>query len=218
MASAPPASQNFRASFFKHATMSNTGNGSAEPSENTHLLSRMTTTDSGTPYYKSDNRAVRWPFMVFHLTWEIFKTNYVNVLLVFVPLGIIAGMLEWSPVLQFTLNFIAIIPLASLLAFATEELAVPLGQTLGGLLNATFGNAVELIVRLRIRSFRQKLTLNRSASSPCATMKSALSKPACSAASCPTSSSFWAVASSQAASNIESKASIRLLLRPCRLL
>lgn len=90
---------------------------------------------------------MRWPFKVFHLTWEIFKTNYVNVLLVFVPIGIIAGLLDWSPVLQFTLNFVAIIPLASLLAFATEELAVPLGQTLGGLLNATFGNAVELIVR-----------------------------------------------------------------------
>lgn len=54
--------------------------------------------------------------------------------------------MDWSPVAQFTLNFIAIVPLASLLAFATEELAVPLGQTLGGLLNATFGNAVELIV------------------------------------------------------------------------
>jgi len=43
---------------------------------------------------------------------------------------------------------LAIIPLASLLAFATEELAVPLGQTIGGLLNATFGNAVELIVSI----------------------------------------------------------------------
>lgn len=75
-------------------------------------------------------------------------TNYVNVLLVFVPIGIVSGAANWSPVLQFVLNFIAIIPLASLLAFATEELAIPLGQTLGGLLNATFGNAVELIVSI----------------------------------------------------------------------
>jgi Ca2+:H+ antiporter len=126
--------------------MDQRGNGSAEPDENSHLLSRMTTTDSGTPYYKHENRAIRWPSMVVHLTWEIFKTNYVNVLLVFVPLGIISGLLDWAPTTQFILNFIAIIPLASLLAFATEELAVPLGQTLGGLLNATFGNAVELIV------------------------------------------------------------------------
>lgn len=128
-------------------------NGSADPDENTTLLNhaqnhlqRISRTDSGTPYYKHPNPVVRYPSQVIHTTYEVFKTNYVNVLLVFVPIGIVAGAAGWSPVLQFVLNFIAIIPLASLLAFATEELAVPLGQTLGGLLNATFGNAVELIV------------------------------------------------------------------------
>lgn len=74
-------------------------------------------------------------------------SGYVNVLLVFVPLGILAGVLEWSATAVFTLNFFAIIPLASILSFATEEISVKLGETLGGLLNATFGNAVELIVR-----------------------------------------------------------------------
>ena len=49
---------------------------------------------------------------------------------------------------MFVLNFLAIVPLAGLLAFATEELAAKLGQTIGGLLNATFGNAVELIVSI----------------------------------------------------------------------
>jgi Ca2+:H+ antiporter len=127
------------------------GNGSAEPNEQSSLLhqhiSRMTTNEEGTPYYKDDRAWVRWPFLSLHLTYEILKTNYVNILLVFVPLGIIAGALKWNPTAVFILNFLAIIPLASLLAFATEELAVPLGQTIGGLLNATFGNAVELIVR-----------------------------------------------------------------------
>ncbi|KAK5278454.1 Vacuolar calcium ion transporter, partial [Exophiala xenobiotica] len=124
-------------------------NGRAvDPDERTSLLNRWTSSDSGTPYHKHDNKAIRYPFLVLHLAWEILKTNYVNVLLVFVPIGIIAGLADWSPVLQFVLNFIAIIPLASLLAFATEELAVPLGQTIGGLLNATFGNAVELIVSI----------------------------------------------------------------------
>ena len=46
----------------------------------------------------------------------------------------------------YTVSFLAIIPLASLLSFATEELAATMGQALGGLMNATFGNAVELIV------------------------------------------------------------------------
>ncbi|KAK4906397.1 Vacuolar calcium ion transporter, partial [Elasticomyces elasticus] len=130
-------------------------NGSAEPTEHDGLLGhvhnhtqRLMSTDSGTPYYKHHNAAIRFPAQVLHTTWQVLTTNYVNVLLVFVPLGIVAGAAGWSPVLQFVLNFIAIIPLASLLAFTTEELAVPLGQTIGGLLNATFGNAVELIVSI----------------------------------------------------------------------
>lgn len=64
----------------------------------------------------------------------------------FVPVGIVAGASDWSPAAVFTLNFLAIIPLAAVLSFATEEISVRLGETLGGLLNATFGNAVELIV------------------------------------------------------------------------
>jgi len=48
----------------------------------------------------------------------------------------------------FTLNFLAIVPLAALLSFATEELAAELGETIGGLMNASFGNAVELIVAI----------------------------------------------------------------------
>lgn len=81
-----------------------------------------------------------------HAIHAIFFENYVNVLLIFVPLGILAELLGWSPVARFTLNFFAIIPLASLLSFATEELALQVGESLGGLLNASFGNAVELIV------------------------------------------------------------------------
>lgn len=96
-----------------------------------------------------DPRAwVRWPAYTAWATKETLLGNYINALLVFVPLGIIAGAMGWNPTAVFVLNFLAIIPLASLLSFATEELSVKLGQTLGGLLNATFGNAVELIVRV----------------------------------------------------------------------
>lgn len=48
----------------------------------------------------------------------------------------------------FVLNFIAIIPLAALLSSGTEEVALYSGEVIGGLLNATFGNAVELIVSI----------------------------------------------------------------------
>jgi Ca2+:H+ antiporter len=131
---------------------SNDGNDIVEPSEHIRLLgdsrdqARHVFTNSRASYYKHKNRAIRWSALVVYTAGEVLKTNYVNALLVSVPLGIIAGASRWSAVAQFALDFVAIIPLASLLAFATEELAGPLGQTLGGLLNATFGNAVELIV------------------------------------------------------------------------
>ncbi|CAG8925638.1 unnamed protein product [Penicillium salamii] len=91
---------------------------------------------------------VQWPTHVVHLTWKTLVRDYVNLLLICVPLGIVAGALGWDSTAVFTLNFFAIIPLASLLSFATEELAATMGQALGGLMNATFGNAVELIVSI----------------------------------------------------------------------
>ncbi|KAK5118816.1 hypothetical protein LTR62_000025 [Meristemomyces frigidus] len=98
------------------------------------------------PLYKDDRAWVRWPMNFLHLTWATLTSNYVNVLLVFVPAGIICGILKVNPTAVFIVNFLAIVPLAALLSFATEELSVKLGQTVGGLMNATFGNAVELIV------------------------------------------------------------------------
>ena len=65
--------------------------------------------------------------------------SWINVLLIFVPIGIAAKYAGLAPVAIFVLNFIAIIPLAAMLSFATEELALRVGETLGGLLNASFG-------------------------------------------------------------------------------
>ncbi|KAI9780271.1 MAG: hypothetical protein M1839_006831 [Geoglossum umbratile] len=75
-------------------------------------------------------------------------SSWINILFVFAPAGIIVNYLHVSPVVIFVVNFIAIIPLAAMLSYATEELALRVGETLGGLLNATFGNAVELIVSI----------------------------------------------------------------------
>ncbi|WFD22270.1 hypothetical protein MEQU1_000936 [Malassezia equina] len=77
--------------------------------------------------------------------WLLFSSK-INAFLVFVPLGLLAEWLHWGPLAVFTLNFLAIVPLAKLLGDATEQVSLRLGATLGGLLNATFGNAVELIV------------------------------------------------------------------------
>ncbi|KAB8228251.1 Sodium/calcium exchanger protein-domain-containing protein [Aspergillus alliaceus] len=79
-------------------------------------------------------------------TVQVTLSSYTNVMLIFVVLGILSGARGWDPSAVFMLNFLAIFPLASLLSFATEELSKSVGQTVGGLINATFGNAVEMIV------------------------------------------------------------------------
>lgn len=67
-------------------------------------------------------------------------------LLIFVPLGIFAPKMELNDCFIFCFNFLAIVPLAGVLGASTESLAVHTGQMIGGLLNATFGNAVEMIM------------------------------------------------------------------------
>ena len=69
-----------------------------------------------------------------------------RILLIFVPLTIIARLLNINPVIVFVLAFIAIIPLASMLGEATEVLAHFTGPKIGGMLNATLGTLTEIIV------------------------------------------------------------------------
>jgi len=77
--------------------------------------------------------------------WFILS-SYLNILTIFIPLSFLAHNLEWDAAYRFTFSFIAIIPLAKLLGEATDQMSAKLGQTLAGLLNASFGNAVEIIV------------------------------------------------------------------------
>ncbi|KAG9233761.1 Sodium/calcium exchanger protein-domain-containing protein [Amylocarpus encephaloides] len=135
-------------------------NGEAD--ERTGLLGRLENGDashklsirdfflnkSHTPGEQSPNKFVRASAQGWNVTKVTLFSNYVNILLVFVPLGMVAGAMSWNPTTVFILNFFAIVPLAALLSFATEEISLKLGQTMGGLLNATFGNAVELIVSI----------------------------------------------------------------------
>ncbi|GFR51251.1 hypothetical protein Agub_g13632 [Astrephomene gubernaculifera] len=74
--------------------------------------------------------------------------NWVNVLLIAVPLGLTAGALKWSAAYVFTLNFLALIPLALVLGDVTEDLALRYGSVVGGLINATFGNIVEIMLSI----------------------------------------------------------------------
>lgn len=74
---------------------------------------------------------------------------YLNWLLIFVPITI--GIKLMAPDAHnwiFIAACIAIVPLAGWLGTATEHLAHHTGDGIGGLLNATFGNAAELIIAL----------------------------------------------------------------------
>mmetsp|Transcript_25278 Transcript_25278/g.83029 ORF Transcript_25278/g.83029 Transcript_25278/m.83029 type:complete len:378 (-) Transcript_25278:48-1181(-) len=71
-----------------------------------------------------------------------------NFLLGFVPFCVLGNFLGWSDGLQFVFNILALIPLAERLGYTTEQLAHHTNSTIGGLLNATFGNATEVIVSL----------------------------------------------------------------------
>jgi len=69
-------------------------------------------------------------------------------LLVFVVLAPLAHALHWGGIATFAFAALAIVPLAGLMGEATERLAARLGAGVGGLLNATFGNAAELIIAI----------------------------------------------------------------------
>lgn len=76
------------------------------------------------------------------------KKTIFLVLLIFIPISILAYFLKWEATVIFITAGIAIIPLAAYMGTATEEIAIVVGPNLGGLLNATFGNATELILAL----------------------------------------------------------------------
>jgi Ca2+:H+ antiporter len=70
------------------------------------------------------------------------------VLLIFIPISIAAENLHWGTMPVFITSALAIIPIAIWLSTATEEVALVTGPAIGGLLNAVFGNATELIISL----------------------------------------------------------------------
>jgi len=73
-------------------------------------------------------------------------SSWINMLLLAVPVGFVVNYLHVNGIAIFIVNFIAIIPLAAMISCATEEIARRAGNTLGGLLNATFGYVSPLLI------------------------------------------------------------------------
>lgn len=92
-------------------------------------------------------RPRHFPSYPYNITRATLYSSYMNFLLVFLPIGIVAGALGWADLTVFVLNFLAIVPLASLIAFSTRELSGSVGTFLGRLLKATLSNIFEVIVR-----------------------------------------------------------------------
>ena len=89
-----------------------------------------------------------WPWSCSQGILNIVQTNPILSLLLvcFVPLGFASHALGFQPSYVFGCNFMAIIPLAWIIGKSTEDLSAAVGQTMGGLLNASFGNLVEMLL------------------------------------------------------------------------
>jgi len=76
------------------------------------------------------------------------KSKPISLLLVFMPLALVAEYLHWNALAVFIIASIGVIPLAAFIGEATEALAVHTSPRVGALLNATLGNAAELIITI----------------------------------------------------------------------
>lgn len=78
----------------------------------------------------------------------IIFSGWINFLLLCIPVSYASKILAWGAVPTFVLSFLSLIPLALILGDVTEDLALRFGDVIGGLLNATFGNVVEVILSI----------------------------------------------------------------------
>ncbi|KAJ7494674.1 Sodium/calcium exchanger protein-domain-containing protein [Mycena galericulata] len=143
-----------------HPTFSSPRNGEIPMTrvESTSVLTRRATTNpepgrfslgrATTSMFKPEKKVGKAPGVLASIK-SIITASWLNLLLVFIPISWAFNFADKDQhTLVFVFSFLAIIPLAKLLAFATDELSMRVGQTLAGLLNATLGNAVELIVAI----------------------------------------------------------------------
>jgi Ca2+:H+ antiporter len=78
---------------------------------------------------------------------DFLRKNGLNALLLFIPVTLaLEHLTPDRPALIFLAAALAIVPVAGLIVQATEQIALRTGDAIGGLLNATFGNAPELII------------------------------------------------------------------------
>src|SRR5262249_496474 len=80
------------------------------------------------------------------VVWTYLREAPLSFLLALIPISIYCWVVGAPASLTFVLSALALIPLAGLIGQATEDIASHVGPAPGGLLNATFGNAPELVI------------------------------------------------------------------------
>jgi Ca2+:H+ antiporter len=80
---------------------------------------------------------------------NIWVGKYISACLLAAPVALVAYYQSWNASWIFWLNFVVMLPLASILGDFTEEAALHTNDVVGGLLNASFGNAVEVVVAIQ---------------------------------------------------------------------
>lgn len=104
---------------------------------------------SGTIPEENDNGDGAPKYHTLEAIKSIIVGKTVSVFLLLIPFAIWSVKAGWGANYVFWLNFLVMIPLASILGDFTEEAALHTNETIGGLLNATFGNAVEVVVAIQ---------------------------------------------------------------------
>ncbi len=94
------------------------------------------------------NASDKGEFSFYNSGKVILFTGPLNILLPCIPVALASYGAGWPDGVTFVFSLLALAPLAERLGFVTEQLAIHTNETIGGLLNATFGNATELIVAI----------------------------------------------------------------------
>ena len=76
------------------------------------------------------------------------KFQAINYMLIFIPISLLLAFFHAGAIYVFVFSILSLIPIAKYIGHATENLALQTSPTLGALMNATFGNAIELIIAI----------------------------------------------------------------------
>ncbi|VYS65530.1 unnamed protein product [Arabidopsis thaliana] len=133
--------------------LENGGGGSDKPTAETSRRVRRTVSASSLIRKRSDLKLisrVRWEFMRRILTnlQEVLLGTKLFILFPAVPLAVVAHRYDCPRAWVFALSLLGLTPLAERISFLTEQIAFHTGPTVGGLMNATCGNATEMIIAI----------------------------------------------------------------------